>query len=469
MHKIKFGTDGWRGIIADNFTFPNVKIVAQALADYILSQKNIENGVVIGYDYRFLSEKFARVVAEVMASNNIPVILSNTAIPTPALVLATKEKKCAGGVMITASHNPPEYNGIKFRLSHGGSAPKEVTQIIESNLYKTEPKQNNELVSNLIKEEDLVSPYLSTIRRLVDLELIKRRKLKIIVDSMHGVGKNFLEQILTPLGHEVITIRSERNPIFGGTSPEPIPKNLSLLMKMVKETKADLGLATDGDADRVSVIDEHGDFVTPHHLIGVYYTYLRKARNLTGDLIRTVSVAAWVDQIVKDYNADSIEVPVGFKNVAEIMIKGERDVLLGGEESGGYALKNHIPDRDGALFGLLLIENLAYSGKSVSQLVDELEKRYGKLVYDRIDVHCPDEIRLNLIERLKSDPPDKIANFYVKNINTIDGIKFTFTDNSWVLVRASDTEPLVRIYSGSDSKEKTTQILQATKDLVFSH
>lgn len=459
--QIRFGTDGWRAIIADEFTFANVEIIAQTMADYLIETKTADRGIVVGYDYRFQSEHYAQRVAEIVASNNIPVYLSDTALPTPALSLAAKQRQTAGGIMITASHNPPIYNGIKFKAPYGGSATKEITEAIEKHLYQTPPKRESALFQKNIQKLDLVAPYLSQLRSFVNLDAIKSYPIKVVADSLHGVGKYYLEQILSDGKITVKTIRGDRDALFGGILPEPIPKNLGMLMEEVPQFGAVIGLATDGDSDRIGVVDEQGRFVTPHHLIPILFEHLKKTRNWSGDVVRTVSTASLIDKLAADYGAKVTEVPVGFKNVADLMI--QQDILIGGEESGGIGIKNHIPERDGLLLGLLMLECLANTGKKPSELVSDLESRYGRLVYDRIDSHCPDEIRLGLINRLKSEPPEKIADIKVDKLSSFDGVKFYFVDGSWMLIRASDTEPVVRIYVGSDSEQKTASILNAGK------
>ena len=461
--QIRFGTDGWRAIIADEFTFANVEIIAQTMADYLFSSSTANRGIVVGYDYRFHSENYAQRVAEVVASNDIPVSLSDTALPTPALSLATKQRNCAGGIMLTASHNPPIYNGIKFKAPYGGSATKEITQEIEKHLYKTPPKRDKELAEKNIQKLDLVTPYLSQLKSFVNLDKIKTYPIKVVADSMYGVGKNYLEQLLSGDKIQIKTIRGNRDALFGGILPEPIPKNLGMLIEEVPSFGAEVGLATDGDSDRIGVVDEQGRFVTPHHLMPILFEHLKKTRNWSGDVVRTFSMASLIDKVAAEYGAKVTEVPVGFKNVTELMI--QQDILIGGEESGGIGIKNHIPERDGLLLALLTLECLATTGKKPSELVADLENRYGKLAYDRIDAHCPDEIRLGLINRLKSLPPDSIANINVAQVSGFDGVKFYFVDGSWMLIRASDTEPVVRIYVGSDSEQKTASILNAGKVL----
>lgn len=462
--KIRFGTDGWRGIIADTYTFENVKIIGQALADYLHEIGTADKGIAVGYDHRFMSEKYAELMAQVAAANGIKVILGNQAVPTPALSFAVKHFQCAGGIMITASHNPPEYNGVKFKGDYGGSAIPEITQEIEKHLYKFSPKTAGSAIKKKIETTDLIKPYLTQLRSLVDLDKISKKKFRVVHDAMYGSGKNHLAKLLEDTDCEVISIRSNRDCLFGGILPEPIPKNLELFSKTVREQKADLGIATDGDADRFGVVESNGQYIWPHYTIPLLYEHLTKNRGWTGNAVRTVSLASIIDEVVKETpGAKVFEVPVGFKNICELMLK--EDIVIGGEESGGIGVKNHIPERDGLLIGLLMLEYLATSGKTLQELVADLEKRFGILCYDRIDAHLGDDKRIGLIQRLKTSPPDKLGDIAVDHIETLDGIKFFLKDKGWILIRASDTEPVVRLYSGSDTMEKVQKTLQAGKAL----
>jgi len=464
MQKIRFGTDGWRGIIADNFTFENVRIIAQATAEYVMEKGTASRGIAVGYDYRFMSETYAQLVAEILAANGVQVYLGKEAVPTPALSFAVKDKNCAGGVMITASHNPPHWNGVKFKGEYGGSAIPAITKDIEKHLYKTEPKKIDDSTRKNIIMCDLVTPYLNQIKSLVDINKISDAKLTVVHDGMHGSGKNYLSKLLEGTQCKVISIRSNRDPLFGGVLPEPIPKNTQILIDTIKKEKADLGVATDGDADRLGVTDGNGDFLWPHYTFPMLYEHLTKNRGWSGEVVHTVSLAPIIDKLVEENGQCKVtEVPVGFKNVCEIML--ERDVLIGGEESGGIGFKNHIPERDGLLIALLVLEMLAYNKKSLAQMTKELEARFGAFCYDRIDAHLEDSKRLGLIQRLRDNPPKDFAGIPVVKVNLLDGIKFSFAGNGWLLIRASDTEPVVRLYAGSETMDNTWKILNAGKAL----
>ncbi len=462
--KIRFGTDGWRGIIADAYTFENVRIIAQALADYLYEKGTANKGIAIGYDHRFMSERYAELVAEVAAANGISVILSQDALPTPALSFAVKHFQCAGGIMITASHNPPEYNGVKFKGDYGGSAIPSITQEIEKHLYKIPPKRAAGSDKKKIQIIDLVKPYLNQLRSLVDMDKISKQKFRVVHDAMFGSGKNYLAKLLENTDCEVISIRSNRDCLFGGILPEPIPKNLEFFSQTVREQKADLGVATDGDADRFGVVESNGQYIWPHYTIPLLYEHLTKNRGWSGNVVRTVSLASIIDEVIKSHPGVKVfEVPVGFKNICELMLK--EDIIIGGEESGGIGVKNHIPERDGLLICLLMLEYLAMSGKTLQELIADLEKRFGVFCYDRIDAHLGDKKRLGLIQRLKTSPPEKLGNVAVDYIESLDGVKFFLIDKSWILIRASDTEPVVRLYSGSDSMDKVQNTLSAGKAL----
>ncbi len=464
MQKIRFGTDGWRGIIADNYTFENVRIIAQATAEYVKEKGTSARGIAVGYDYRSMSETYAMLVAEILAANGVQVLLGQEAVPTPALSYIVKKNNCAGGVMITASHNPPHWNGVKFKGEYGGSAIPAITKDIEKHLYKTDPKKVDEVTRKNIVMTDLVTPYLEQLKSLVDLKKISDSKLTVVHDGMHGSGKNYLEKLLEGTDCQVISIRSNRDCLFGGVLPEPIPKNTQILIDTIKKEKADLGVATDGDADRLGITDSNGVFVWPHYSFPLLYEHLTQNRGWTGEVVHTVSLAPIIDKLIEQNGGGKVtEVPVGFKNVCEIML--ERDVLIGGEESGGIGFKNHIPERDGLLIALLTLEMLATTGKPLSELVKDLENRFGAFCYDRIDAHLEDSKRLGLIQRLRDNPPTEFAGIPVEKVCLLDGIKFSFHGNGWLLIRASDTEPVVRLYAGSETMDNTWKILNAGKAL----
>ncbi len=471
MNKIIFGTDGWRGIIAEDFTFDNVKAVAQALADYLISQNLNDKGLVVGYDTRFMSDKFAKEVAEVAASNNIQVALASKPTPTPIISFTVKNRKAGGGVVITASHNPPIYNGVKFKLEHGGPAPTEITKQIESLLFKNPPKHDKTKIERNIEETDFESDYVEHIKKLVDLQLIGNTSFKVMFDAMHGAGNRIIERLLSSTKCKVKTIRAEQNPTFGGVKPEPIAQNLKPLMDTVVELNADVGFATDGDADRAGVVTSKGKFVTPHEVFALLLLHLYKNRGWRGGVVKTASVCSIVPRIAEKLGLPVYDVAVGFKNVCEIMLK--EDILIGGEESSGWGFKNHVPERDGILSSLFVLEYMSLEGKSLNQLLAELRKEFGELHYDRIDLPYEKPDRMDLIPKLQIHPPRRISDLPVDKITTyrgveaVNGIKFHFTDKrSWLLIRASETEPIIRIYSESTSDEMVQRLLHQGLELL---
>ena len=469
MERIKFGTDGWRGVISKDFTFENVKIVSQAMADYLKKEKIGEREIIIGYDARFLSQEYARLVASVLAGNGIRVILSDRIQPVPCVCFAIKGTKAAGGVMITASHNPFKYNGIKFKGEYAGSADEATTKKIEGFLYKNKPKEMDfeaEEKKGLIQTIDLTPPYLQFLKSFVNLESIKESPLKVVVDSMYGAGKDYTAQVLKGEKCQVITIRGEENPSFGGIKPEPILENLKALVDKIREEKADVGLATDGDGDRLGVMDSEGNFVNPHQVLSLLTLHLIESKGWSGGIVKTISTTSLLNKIAEKHKRKIYKTPVGFKYICELMLK--KDILIGGEESGGIGVKNHVPDRDGLLAGLLLLEMIALKKKPLSQIQEEMRKEFGTYLYQRIDSEYPLDKRDILISTLKKNPPKELADIEVKKIDASDGIKFILVDNSWLLFRTSGTEPIIRIYAESDEEGKLEKIMEAGKELAFS-
>lgn len=471
LTKIIFGTDGWRGIIAEDFTFDNVKAVAQALSDYLISQNLHDKGLVVGYDTRFMSNRFAKAVAEVAASNDIRVFSASMPTPTPIISFTVKNRKTGGGVVITASHNPSIYNGVKFKLAHGGPASTEVTKQIESLLFKNTPKHDETKIERNIEETDFKSDYIKHIKKLVDLQLIGDAGFKVIFDAMHGAGNRIIERLLSSTKCKVETIRAEQNPTFGGVKPEPIAQNLEPLMDAVVKLNADVGFATDGDADRVGVVTAKGKFVTPHLVFALLLLHLYKNRGWRGGVVKTASVCSIVPRMAEKFGLPVYDVAVGFKNICEIMLK--EDILIGGEESSGLGFKNHVPERDGLLSSLFVLEFMAMKRKSLNQLLAELRKEFGEIHYDRIDLPYEKPDRMDLIPKLQLRPPQQIDNLHVENVSTyrgvqaVNGIKFHFTDKrSWLLIRASETESLIRIYSESTSDEMVQQLLHQGLELL---
>jgi len=471
MTKIKFGTDGWRGIIADDFTFDNVRIVAQGIADYLKeeTEDNKKKEVVVGYDNRFLAEKYAWLIAEVLSGNGIKVILSDKPVPSPCVSFAIVERKCDGGVMVTASHNPPQFCGIKFKASYGGPATEEITKKIEKNLYRK--KISESINPELIIEEDLIPSYLARLKSFIDFDLIKRAGLKIVADSMHGVGNKYVEQVLKDTNCNVITIRVSRDPLFGGVNPEPIEEYLGELKKKVKEMEADIGLVTDGDADRIGVVDDEENYLTPHLVFPLLLLYLVREKRWRGKVVQTISLGYLSERIAKKYRLKFQEVPVGFKFVSDLMLR--ENILIGGEESGGYGYQGYIPERDGILSSLFFVEMLARKKKRLSTLLREMEEEFGKSFYKRVDFELAGTRweglnKKEFVQELYKRAPKKLLDIPVKEIKTYDGIEYILEDDSWLLLRPSGTEPILRVYVETDEPAKTEKLLAIGKEILYN-
>ena len=459
MGEIKFGTDGWRAVIADDFTFANVAKVTQAIADYYQTQPGKGKGLVVGYDTRFLSEEFAQKMAEVLAGNGIFVILSSQDIPTQCVSFIIKDRELAGGVIVTASHNPPKFNGIKIRASSGGSAPTRITERIEGLLGKNKVRRltlEEAEKKGLIKVEDLAGGYLRKVESFLDEGLIRKARLKIVHDSMFGVGDGFIEKLLANSECEIITIHHKYNPGFGGLNPEPIEKNLEDLKKKVREVGADLGIATDGDADRLGVVDDKGRYLTPHQVFSLLLLYLVEQRKMRGGVVKTVSLGYQPERIAREFALSLDEVPVGFKYVCHKM--REKDILLGGEESGGYGFRGYLMERDGILSSLLFVEMVTKIGKPLSLILDNMEDRFGASFFKRVDFEEASVSKSKMIKKLSSSAPSSLGGVPLREIKTIDGIKFIMKDDSWLLVRPSGTEPKVRVYAEAVSRARLNKI-----------
>ena len=440
---IKFGTDGWRAKIADDLTFENIRLVAQALADYILEKGTASKGIAIGYDNRFQSENFARAAAEVLSGAGIKTLLSNKAVSSPAVSFTVNNMGLASGIMITASHNPPSWNGFKIKEDFGGSAVPETTRAVESNLQDTlhiTPSGKN------IQIIDIFPAYLAKIKSLVDFNLLKSNesKIKMVVDPMFGSGAGCFKA----LGLKVKEIRGTRNPLFGGVNPEPLPINLEESISFVKEfalehpAELTACIVLDGDADRVAAIDGSGRFINSHNIFALLLHHLIVHRGLSGSVVKTFNISNLIDKMCVKHQRKLQIVPIGFKHVADLMIK--EDILLGGEESGGMGIKGFIPERDGILAGLMLMELMAQEKKTLAQILDALMQEHGFFYYDRIDLHT--EKAQDVVKQLSVAPPDTFAGKPITRVETLDGLKFNFADESWILFRASGTEPLLRIY-----------------------
>ena len=468
---IKFGTDGWRGIIAEDFTFDNVRICAQAVADYLKQNKLDKQSLVIGYDTRFASEDFAAAAAEVIAGNSIKVHLCLKPAPTPVVSFAVPTTKSAGAIVITASHNPGSWNGFKYKSQDGASAPGEITSQIEGNIASLtrmgDAKRlalDKALKKGAVDYLDPSPAYFDHLSQLVDMEELRRQKLKIIVDPMYGAGIGYFTTALENGNLKITEINAERNPSFPQVQPEPIAKNLTKLCRMVVEQKADVGLATDGDADRIGIIDEKGQFLTQHQVFALLCLYLLEVRGARGALIRTLTSTMMISRLGKLFDVPVYETPVGFKYVAPLMM--EENALIGGEESGGYGFRGHVPERDAILAGLYFLDFMVKKGKTPSQLLDYLYSKVGPHYYDRRDFHISAAKRQTILNRLSSSSPDTIAGAKVTKADTTEGFRFFLNDESWLLIRFSGTEPLVRIYSEAESLEKARALLDEGKKLI---
>jgi len=472
MAGIKFGTDGWRAVISDDFTFDNVKKVAQAMADYIKNDdgpgsKAKDKRIVIGYDTRFLSEKYAELMACVIASNGIGVVLSDRPTPTPSVSFTIKDRGMMGGIMITASHNPARYNGIKFKAHYGGSAGPDITKKFEEYLGKSDVLCNSvaDLRSNgMITMENIIPKHLGFIKSYVNLKIIKNTHLKILVDTMYGTGNGYLGELLKGGKCKVDYIHNEYNPGFGGINPEPILPNLKELADKVKKMKYDIGIATDGDADRLGIALPNGKLLTGHKVMTLLVLHLLEDRKMTGGVVQTLCGTVLINKICKKYGLKMYETPVGFKYICDLMLK--EDVLAGGEETGGVAFKNSIPERDGVLSGLLILEMMAMRKKKILDILKSIDKEYGTYEYRRLDLKYPDEKKPKLLEFLKNTPPDKILGRKVVETKTTDGFKFICDDESWFMMRMSGTEPILRVYAEASSQKKALEILEFGKKLA---
>ena len=462
MASIKFGTDGWRGVIAEDFTFANVQKVALATGRYFASHKLVKNGVVIGYDARFLSKEFAHTAAQVIASIGVKVLLSEQISPTQVVSLGVVKKKAAGGVVITASHNPAKYNGFKIKGDFGGPAHPEMIAVVEKEL---EPLQDvavlpveilpfDDLVKRkMIQFVDLTKIYVADLKTKIEFDLIKATRIKIMHDAMHGAGMGIPELFLPKIG----TIRSDYNPSFGTTNPEPLPQNVEELSVEVRSGKYHMGFATDGDADRIGAVDEKGNFVDSHRIFAILLKYLIERKHMRGAVAKSLTVSDLIVKMCDHYNVRLLETPVGFKHLCKLMT--ERDIIIAGEESGGIAVKGHLPERDGIFVGFLLAEVMAVRRKKLSELVNELFNEFGEHHFGRIDKHLTAEQKEKVM-KFFTGKPKKVGPFQVTKTDMTDGVKL-YTKNGWMLIRASGTEPLIRFYAEADSPRKVQQMLKA--------
>jgi len=471
---IRFGTDGWRAVISDTFTFANLQLVAQAIADYVLEEAGTDQPeVVVGFDTRFLSDRYAAEVARVLAGNGIIAWLTRADAPTPAVSYNVVHKKAVAGVMITASHNAPRYNGVKLKAAYGGSASPQQGHMVERFLERNQEQARGPnmidyqqgLDRGLIRRFDPAWAYYEHLGHLLDVDVISGGELRVVADSMYGSGRGCFREFLSRTRTRIREIRGEMNPGFGGIHPEPIARYLTALVGAVQADQADVGLATDGDADRIGAVDALGNFIDPHHIFALALRYLVEKRGWTGAVVKTVSTTMMIDRLATKYNLALHETPVGFNHIADLMLT--QDVLIGGEESGGLGIKGHIPEGDGVLMGLLLLEIVAEAGVPLHELVANLQATAGPACYTRRDLHLRHPVaKIEMVQRLAEGAPAQINGQTVRRVDTLDGVKYRLADDSWLLIRPSGTEPVLRVYAEAPDEEAVDALIQAGRKLA---
>ena len=466
MTTIKFGTDGWRGVIAEDYTYENVRTVAHAIARYVVRGANPERGILVGYDTRFGSENFARVAAEAISATGTPVWLAAHAAPTPALSLMVRKRGASGGIQITASHNPYRWNGIKFKASYGSSASPaivaqievELAQVLREGVPPLPPRKE------LIKSLEIHEPYLDTIAKLVDWDRLRASKFRYVIDPMHGAGRGLLRELFRRHGIETDEIRGTRDPLFGGVNPEPIEPHVEALRQAVRKGRYDAGFALDGDADRIGAIDRDGNFVTPHQIFSILLWHLAGTRRLTGEVAKTFSTTKMIDKIAAKFGRKVWETPIGFKYICDRMLEG--DILLGGEESGGIGTKLYLPERDATVNALLLAEVMAWHGKHLGELVAMLQGEFGEHHYGRVDLTLKSGQAERALAHFAAPKLNRFLDWPVARRENLDGIKIFLGDIGWVMVRASGTEHMLRVYSETTRPDTTRRVLDEVAKLV---
>ncbi len=469
---IRFGTDGWRAIIAEDYTFDNVRACAQGVADYLKEQGLAERGVVVGYDTRFASEDFAAAAAEVLAANGLKTYLGNAASPTPTTSWSVIHRKAGGGIVITASHNPPQWNGLKYKPDYGGSAAPDVVEALEGRIDHALATNgvrrmalNEARQRGVVEVVDLAEPYLEQVGSLLDLGGIKGSGLKIVVDAMFGAGAGYLPSLLAGGDTTVLEIHGERNPAFPGIAqPEPIAHNLQRLAQTVIAEKAHVGVALDGDADRLGIIDEHGRFMSPLQVFSLLALYLLETRGQRGALVKSLTMSSMVWRLGEQLDVPVFETAVGFKYVGAVMRR--ENALAGGEESGGFGFRGHLPERDGVLSGLYFLDMMARLGRSPSELLDYLYDKVGPHHYRRWDLEFDASRGEEIKARVEQSQPDSLTGRRVTGVDAVDGIRFLLEGGAWGVVRFSGTEPLVRVYAEAESVAAAEAILEAIRDLA---
>lgn len=473
MQPIKFGTDGWRGVIAEDYTVANVRRAASAIANYVLKNEDSSRGVVVGYDTRFGSRMFAQTAADVLASAGINVRLANDYTPTPALSFGVKHFGAAGGVMITSSHNPFNWNGVKYKAYYGGSGRPAIMHAIEAELDKPLASTSKK---GSITGTDFTAPYVEAIKKFADIDKISSAGFKFLIDSMYGAGRGVLAGIFAERGIQHVEIRSEVNPLFPGINPEPIEPHVRMAQEMVVKERCHGGMITDGDADRIGAVAEDGSYVDSHKIYSILLRWLLERKKWPGEVVRAFNTTKMLDRIAAEHGRKLHECGIGFKNICDLML--EREILVGGEESGGIGITRHLPERDGILNALLIANVMAEEKRTLAQLVQDLQDKYGAHYYARLDMHIPNELKDSAINRARSGVSE-IGGYKVLRVETLDGVKF-FLDapkgkagtaaspaESWLLLRASGTEPLLRVYSEAGSPEVVQQLLKSAEAFVY--
>ena len=470
---IKFGTDGWRAVISDTFTFANLRLVAQAIADYVLEEADGPAEAVIGFDTRFLSDRYAVEVARVLAGNGLIAHLTRSDAPTPAISYAVLHKQAKAGVMITASHNAPRYNGLKLKAGFGGAALPEQAERVEAYLARNQERARwpNVMDYQMALDEERIQrfdpawAYYEHLGRMIDLDLISSSELRVVSDPMYGSGRKCIADILSRTRCRVVEIRGEMNPGFGGIHPEPIARYLSALGAAMQTHHADVGLATDGDGDRIGAMDALGNFVDPHHIFALTLRHLVEVRGWSGTVVKTVSTTRMVDRLASRFGLPVVETPVGFNHIADCILND--DVLIGGEESGGLSIKGHIPEGDGVMMGLLLLEIIAAAEAPLHELVDELQAEVGPTRYARRDIPLRTPVaKKKMVDQLVAEAPASLGGEHVADVTVLDGAKYLLADDSWLLIRPSGTEPVLRVYAEARDEGMVDTLLSYGEQLA---
>jgi len=468
---VKFGTDGWRAIVAEDYTFEHVREATQGTAEYVKESGQATKGIVVGYDTRYISENFAAAAAEVLAANGIKCYLTNTAVPTPVVSYSILDKHAGGAIVITSSHNPWTYNGFKYKPEYAGSASQEVVDRLEDLIEDVQSAGRTRTMGiddarkqGLVEDFDPLPAYYQQLSKLVDLEAVRQAGLQIVSDPIYGAGRGVFKQVLSGGKTQVNEIRGERNPYFGGVNPEPILPNVQLCCDTVTSTGADLGLCTDGDSDRIGIVDNQGEFVDQLQVMGLLTLYLLEVRGWRGPIIKSVTTTSMVNRLAQQYGVEVIETPVGFKFIGPEMIA--RKAMIGGEESGGFGFMNHIPERDAIVAGLFIADLTVKMGKPLSEVIHYLNEKAGPSFYHRNDYHFPPEQREAIMKRLEDNPPASLDGNQVVSVNRADGFKYNLDDHTWLMIRFSGTEPLLRIYTETNAQDRVDRMLRLGKDLA---